>query len=168
MNPNPARKDQNYVGYGAYFEGRRLGTVTDDRLRPCGGRTTSRRVVTLDNGMALLDPTSERPRRKASSCALRPRKRKCATLSGQRALAPARSAAKKSARPFTPIIYAWSDSPCRPAFGHGRNHHRSERGGRGRPCILNAMKKFLYLFAAAGLLAGCATSNPSARSGGRM
>ena len=28
------------------------------------------------------------------------------------------------------------------------------------------MKKFLYLFAAAGLLAGCATSNPAARSGG--
>ena len=59
MNPNPVRKYQNYVGYGAYYEGRRLGTVTDDRLRPCGGRTTSRRVVTLDNGMALLDPTSE-------------------------------------------------------------------------------------------------------------
>jgi len=59
MNPNSARKDQNYVGYGAYYEGRRLGTVTDDRLRPAGGRTTSRRVVTLDNGMALLDPTSE-------------------------------------------------------------------------------------------------------------
>jgi hypothetical protein len=59
MNPNPTRKDQNYVGYGAYFEGQRLGTVTDDRLRPGGGRTTSWRVVTLDNGMALLDPTSE-------------------------------------------------------------------------------------------------------------
>jgi hypothetical protein len=59
MNPNPVRKDQNYVGYGAYFDGQRLGTVTDDRLRPVGGRTTSRRVVTLDNGMALLDPTSE-------------------------------------------------------------------------------------------------------------
>jgi hypothetical protein len=59
MNPNPIRKDQNYVGYGAYFEGQRLGTVTDDRLRPGGGRPTSRRVVTLDNGMALLDPTSE-------------------------------------------------------------------------------------------------------------
>ena len=58
MNPNPVRKYQNYVGYGAYYEGRRLGTVTDDRLRPCSGRTTSRRVVTLDNGMALLDPTS--------------------------------------------------------------------------------------------------------------
>jgi len=59
MNPNPARKDQNYVGYGAYFKSQRLGTVTDDRLRSFGGRTTSRRVVTLDNGMALLDPTSE-------------------------------------------------------------------------------------------------------------
>ena len=59
MNPNPARENQNYVGYGAYFDGQRLGTVTDDRLRPVGGRTTSRRVVTLDNGMALLDPTSE-------------------------------------------------------------------------------------------------------------
>jgi len=59
MNPNPTRKDQNYVGYGAYFEGQRLGTVTDVRLRSFSGRTTSRRVVTLDNGMALLDPTSE-------------------------------------------------------------------------------------------------------------
>ena len=59
MNPNPVRKNHNYIGYSAYFEGRRLGTVTDDRLRPCGNRTTSRRVATLDNGMALLDPTSE-------------------------------------------------------------------------------------------------------------
>jgi hypothetical protein len=59
MNPNPKRKDQNYIGYVAYFEGQPLGTVTDDGLRPGGGRTPSRRVVTLDNGMALLDPSSE-------------------------------------------------------------------------------------------------------------
>jgi hypothetical protein len=59
MNPNTSRNDQDYVGYSAYFEGQRLGTVTDDRLRPGGGRMMSRRVVTLDNGMALLDPSSE-------------------------------------------------------------------------------------------------------------
>jgi hypothetical protein len=59
MNPNPKRKEQNYLGYVAYFEGQRLGTVTDDRVQMSGGRMTSRRIATLDNGMALLDPDSE-------------------------------------------------------------------------------------------------------------